>query len=149
MNNMPKKLRDDLEMDPFYHRCARKDALDDHECQGDPIRGPRGRAIEWDHALIFAGKQVQKKFAIVPLCWYAHRGPGQYKAISEWISLNRATDDELLEISHKGGKDYFRYRAVLNARFGVYKSVEILGKGPGINYGYAGGIGPVYPQQHF
>lgn len=132
MNNIPKKLRAELAEETFYHYCARQDALHDHECQRDPMRP--GQAVEWEHALVYAGKQVQKRFAIVPLCWYVHRGPGLNKEINVWIALNRASDDELLELSHKGGRDYFKYRFFLNSRFGVYP-----GENPGDNMRISGG----------
>lgn len=121
MNNMPTKLRAQLARDPFYKTCARQELLHDHECQGDPVRGAEGRVIEWEHALTYAGRQVQKRFAIVPVCWYVHRGPGVVKEINVWIALNRATTEELLELSHKGGRDYFLYKDFLNRRFGVPK----------------------------
>lgn len=119
MNNIPTKLRAQLQDDPFYQACARRLLLNDHECQGDPVRGAGGRMIEWEHALTYAGKQVQKRYAIVPLCWWAHRGPGQDKDIGVWVALNRATTDELLKLSHKGGKDYFLHKAYLNRRYGA------------------------------
>lgn len=148
MNNIPKKLAASLEADPFYHRCARRDALLDHECQGDPVRGAYGRVVEWEHALIYANRQVQKRYAIVPLCWWAHRGPGQDKELAVWIAVNRATDEELLELSAKGGRDYFRYRGYLNARFGVYNPVENGGYSEGINYGYPGESEEVVPNRY-
>lgn len=136
MTTIPKKQRAEMEQDPFYHTCARNEALHDHECQGDPIRGAYGRMIEWEHALISKGRKVQKRFAIVPICWWSHRGPGLNKEINVWIALNRASDDELLELSRLGGRDYFRYRHYLNGKFGVYKVVENAGTSTGINYGY-------------
>lgn len=30
--------------------------------------------IEWNHALIYAGKQINELFAIIALCSYCHRG---------------------------------------------------------------------------
>lgn len=144
MTPIPKKTRAELEQDPFYHRCARNDALHDHECQGDPVRGPYGRMIEWEHALILAGKKYQKPFSIVPICWWAHRGPGQNKEINVWIALNRATDEELLDLTRAGGRDYFRYRAFLNTQYGVYNPVENVG----INYGYGVDSRPVFPNAY-
>lgn len=82
--------------DSYYTRCARRDALHDHQCECDERTG---RMIEWEHAFIFAGKQIQEKWAIIPSCWWAHRGPGMVKEINEWIALNRATDEELLKYS--------------------------------------------------
>lgn len=133
-------MRDSMGLEPFYHRCARYDALHDHECQRDPLRP--SKPVDWEHALIYAGKKVQKRFAIIPICWWAHRGPGLNKEINVWIALNRATEAELLELSHKGGKDYFIERNYLNQKYGVYKPVENdgdnRGNKTGINYGYHG-----------
>lgn len=109
--------------DPFYQTCARQEALHDHECRPSPLTG---RLIEWEHALIHAGKQLQKKFAIVPLCWYVHSGPRMKKTINEWIALNRATEAELEEISR--GVNYHRYLVYLNSRFGIYLPALSWGK---------------------
>lgn len=122
--------------DPFYGSCARKAALGDHTCERDPLRPEQ--AIEWEHALYAAGKQLQQKFAIIPLCWWAHRGPGLDKDINIWIALSRATDAELLELSNMGALDYFRYRRYLIARYGVYNPVEKPVESVGIAYGYLG-----------
>lgn len=134
MNSIPKKLRADMAADPFYHACARQEALHDHECERDPLRPMQ--PVEWDHTLTCAGRQVQKKFAIVPACWWAHRGPGFVKEINIWIALNRATDEELAELTSAGGRDYFRYREYLNGKYGVYKVVEKSVDSIGINYGF-------------
>lgn len=117
MNNMPKKLREKLASDLFYRQCARQEALRDHECAPDPLTG---KLIEWEHALIYAGKQIQKEYAIVPLCWYVHRGPGFEKDVNVWIALSRATEQDILEISHKGGMDYFLRLDNLNKLYGMY-----------------------------
>lgn len=130
-----------MDLEPYYHRCARQDALHDHECAPNPLNG---RLIEWEHALIFAGKKVQKRFAIVPLCWWAHSGPGLVKEINVWIALNRATDGELLELSSGGARDYFRIRAALNKKYGVYNPGENTANSTGINYGYRGDNAPLF-----
>lgn len=134
MTVIPKKQRALMAQEPYYHRCARRDALDDHICFANPVTG---HMIEWEHALKEAGKKCQKRFSIVPLCWYTHTGPGQNKRIAEWLALNRASFEELEELTALGGRDYFRYRDWLNEQYGVYKSgdkpVEIMG----IDYGYS------------
>lgn len=135
MTTIPKKMRAEMNLEPFYHSCARKAALNDHECEANPITR---RLIEWHHAAKYAGKKIQKRSFIVPLCWWAHEGPGKDESIGLWIALNRASDDELLELSHKGGRDYFRHRAFLNQRYGVYNLVENRGNNTGINYGFLG-----------
>lgn len=121
------KLRKKLAANPFYKRCARNEALDDHQCQPDPRTG---RMIEWEHALIHAGCQVQLEFAIVPLCWWAHRGPGLVKEKNIWIALNRATDNEIVSISK--AQDYFQYRAFLNKKYGPY--IESAKREVGVEY---------------
>lgn len=120
MNNIPKKLREELAESSFYQTCSRRNALHDHDCRPDPVTG---KLIEWEHALISAGKQVQKKFAIIPICWFVHRGPGLNKEVNVWIALHRASEDELFELSKKGGVDYFMYKSYLTNKFGVYDPV--------------------------
>jgi hypothetical protein len=81
---MPPKLRRELSEDPFYQTCARKK----EECKG---------RITWEHALTYAGKQIQARFAIIPLCAFHHSvdefqdGPGLNKKINVAIALSRAT----------------------------------------------------------
>lgn len=95
MTPIPKELTVELEADPFYKVCARA-GYHDHKCQGK---------ITWEHAIIYAGKQLQKKFAIIPLCEYGHAvnfhqdGGDLKKEINLWIALSRATDEEILSIS--------------------------------------------------
>lgn len=116
MNNIPPKLRDELAHDPYYTVCALK-KLFNHRCEG---------RITWEHALIFAGKQVQARFAIVPLCEKAHSvnnfqdGGELNKERNVWVALNRGSDEELLAISKS--TDYFLERHRLNKLFRmVYK----------------------------
>jgi len=54
------------------------------------LRSCDGR-ITWEHALKYAGKQVQERFAIIPLCWYHHLGAGLNKRFNEYCALLRAT----------------------------------------------------------
>ena len=78
MNNVPKKLRDALANDPYYKRCARP-------------TGCSGR-ITWEHAFTYAGKQIQERWAIIPLCWHHHLGEGLKKSENIKIAMSRATD---------------------------------------------------------
>lgn len=107
--------------DPYYKTCARSNLLHDHMCKPDPVTG---KLIEWEHTLIFASKQVQKKFAIIPICWYVHRGPALVKEINVWIALNRATDEELREISKV--VNYFRERERLNKKYANKENHTVL-----------------------
>ena len=86
MNNIPKKLRAELGEDPYYQTCSRNELLHDHECEG---------RITWEHALIYAGKQIQARFAIIPLCEWAHLGAGLIKSINIAIAMHRATPEDI------------------------------------------------------
>ena len=116
MRTMPMKLRRECENDPAYSRCARQEALHDHICQPRPSDG---QLIEWEHAIIFAGKQVNEKWAIVPLCWYVHSGPGLVKEINVWLALNQAKDSELDAVSKV--LKYVLKRKKLNQKYGKKK----------------------------
>lgn len=81
---MPPALRKELSDDPYYRTCARKG----DDCQG---------RITWEHALTYAGRQIQERFAIIPLCAFHHSvdqfqdGRGINKRINVEIALSRAT----------------------------------------------------------
>lgn len=85
MNNIPKKVKDEILQDPFYRFCARAKEPDEI-CIG---------RITWEHALLYGGKQVQEKFAIIPLCEYHHLGDGLDKSINVRIALSRAAPQDL------------------------------------------------------
>lgn len=111
---IPQELRAEMALDPYYSICAKKGRFD-HVCSG---------RITWEHAVIYASNKVQKKWAIIPLCEFAHSvnthqdGGDLNKEINLWIAVNRATDDELRAISK--AMDYIHHRAWLNAKYGVY-----------------------------
>jgi hypothetical protein len=93
MRPISPKLKEEMERDPYYKKCAR---IQDGGCGG---------RITWEHALIFAGRQINAKWAIIPLCEY-HHAVGAYqdrgnllKEKNVWIALNRATDEELIAVS--------------------------------------------------
>lgn len=113
MNKIPPKLRSEMASDPYYEQCARREALHDHQCEADPLTR---KLIEWEHVLYFKGSQLQKKYAIIPICWLVHRGGKLDKTINEWIALNRATDQELEEISK--ATNYKHKRDYLNKIYG-------------------------------
>lgn len=71
-----------MSVDPYYQVCARKNG----ECQG---------RITWEHAFIYAGKQINEKWAIIPLCVYHHLGEGLVKNENQRIALARATPEDL------------------------------------------------------
>lgn len=104
MRAIPKKLREEMANDPFYKRCC--------------ISGSTSEKIEFHHALIYAGRQVNEKWAILPLAKSIHDNIVKYKEICDWIMLNRANDQELKKYSK--AIDYIRYRDVLNKKYGNY-----------------------------
>lgn len=124
MTRIPKTLREDMAHDPFYTVCC---------ITGE--RSTREDRIEWHHHLIYAGKQVQKKFAILPIKHSIHEKVHlpEIRERLDWIMLNRASDAELLEISRV--KDMFLYRAKLNRKFGTFEEGVPAGNESGINYG--------------
>jgi len=67
--------------------------------------GGCGGRITREHALIYAGKQIDEAWAIVLIC-ARHHSVDQYqdnglldKEKNIWIALNKATDEELIKYS--------------------------------------------------
>lgn len=95
--------------DPYYKVCAR---VNEGGCDGN---------ITLEHAILYGGKQVNEKWAIIPLCarhhgvlkWQDHGLLNKEK--NEWIALNRATDEELEALSKV--KDWKHRRDMLNEKF--------------------------------
>lgn len=79
---MPTKLRAQIAADPRMQICARAGS----ECGG---------RITWEHAITYAGKQVQEAWAIIPLCWFHHLGPGLDKAWNIRFAMTRATPEDI------------------------------------------------------
>ena len=105
MRPIPQKLKEEMATDPYYKTCARADT----ECNG---------RITWEHAFIHAGRQINEKWAIIPLCWYHHLGLGLIKVENEKIAAGRATEKDRekypsinwqyldkLRLKNEGGKD--------------------------------------------
>lgn len=115
---MSKKLRKDVGEDPEYLRCALQ------KIHPSLIGGCGGRVTR-EHALIFAGKKIQEKWAIIPCC-AKHHGVDQYldqpgqapKAMRVWVALNRGTDSDLRRFSK--AINYLRERDRLNGIYGMY-----------------------------
>ena len=75
--------------DPYYAKCA--------------VTGKRKERcrIEWHHNLIYAGRQVNERFAIIPLAQEIHDQAREKKVrdLLDWIMLSRATPEELARYS--------------------------------------------------
>lgn len=74
--------------DPYYKTCARKGS----DCQG---------RITWEHSWLYAGQQINEKWAIIPLCVYHHLGEGLNKPLNQLIALDRATPEDLAKYPNK------------------------------------------------
>jgi hypothetical protein len=84
MRPIPILLKKEILADPYYKKCARRNK----DCKG---------RITWEHAWIYSGRQINEKWAIIPLCVFHHLGEGLDKMLNCWLSLKRATATELLK----------------------------------------------------
>jgi len=107
---MPAKLRRELSEDPEYDLCSLIDL------------GGCGGGVTWEHSIIYGGRQVQERWAIIPLC-EKHHGVNGYQDVtsidknrSVWVAVNRATDEELCKVSKV--VNYIHERKRLNDMFG-------------------------------
>jgi len=112
---IPTKMREAMDAQEYYHRCARFEALHDHECEADPVRG---RLIEWEHAFTEGGAKLNEIWAIVPICWLVHRGGMLNKEINQWLALNRATPADFDKYP-KSKAAWLQKLAYLNSKYGI------------------------------
>lgn len=112
MRRIPPKLRQELDANPEYHKCA----LRPHGCYG---------RIQWHHHIIHAGKQLNEAWAIVAICEGAHNqvSPITSNALRggtcgdlDRFVLNRATTEELQAVSKS--VDYVALRDRQNKEHG-------------------------------
>lgn len=89
MRKIPNKLRQEMAKDPYYKKCAVRGFS---TCDG---------RIEWHHGIIYAGRQLNEKWAILPLCHLHHDRVcvEPYKSYILWTILERATEQELIAVS--------------------------------------------------
>lgn len=113
MTTLPLKQRSEMAADPEYSRCALQGL---HECGG---------RVSWEHAMYYAGKKIQDRWAVIPICSLGH-GVDQYqdmasvsKEVRQWIALNRATDAELAQYN-RAVPSFFFQRDRLNTKYGEY-----------------------------
>ena len=84
----------------------------------------KGRLTK-EHALIFAGKQVQEIFAVLTLCAF-HHGVDEFqdrgdmnKRKHEWIALSRATEEDFNNPKYYRN-NWKRELKLLENQFGIY-----------------------------
>lgn len=106
MRPIPPKLRAQIVADPFMLRCIHTG------CTEKP---------EWEHAFIYAGKQVNEAWAIVPVCVYHHRGAGLDKQFNQFVALNRASKDDLAKYPRT---DWEQLLTHLTQKYGVRRNTE-------------------------
>src|SRR3990167_6054640 len=127
MRVIPRKVRKEMAEDPEYKECMLK-AHTGHSCGG---------RITIEHALLFAGRQVDFKNALIAICAKGHEvdhyqdAGTMDKNMNRWTALNRMTEEEIASISKT--TDWFWEREKLNKIYGKYQRQEEL---PAINYGF-------------
>lgn len=103
MSPIPPKLRAQIDADPYFRTCARKNS----ECSG---------RITIDHAWIYGGRQIQELWAFVPVCVYHHLGAGFSRLENEWLSLARATDEDLAKYPNRNWRQIRAYYQSLKSK---------------------------------
>jgi hypothetical protein len=109
---IPKQLLNEILEDDYYRECVRHS---EGTCAG---------RITFEHCFIYAGRQVQEKWAIIPLCEYHHdvntyQDSGDLKKELNWYySLQRATVNDFHKYPRK---DWSSLRRFLVAKYGPYK----------------------------
>jgi protein involved in ribonucleotide reduction len=119
MRKIQEKLKQQLLSDDYYKKCARKDI----HCKG---------RITWEHAFIYAGKQINEKWAIIPLCEW-HHGIGQHqningldKRINQHIALERATEADLDKYPNVDWWQKISYLRKYNESKNMHKASNII-----------------------
>lgn len=80
-----------------------------------------GGRVTYEHAWVYAGKQIQEEWAIVPLCEKHHdvlnyQDSGDLnKELNQFYSLQRATDEDLQKYPRA---PWNQRKAYLNTKYG-------------------------------
>ena len=114
MNRVPQKLRRKWREENRRGEVRVCMRAGEGNCQG---------RVTAEHAIIYAGKQLQDEWAILWICAFHHEvdqfqdGGGMNKEKHVWIALNRAPEARLRELSK--GEDKIALRDRLNEKYGV------------------------------
>lgn len=112
MRPIPRKLREVLAGDPWMKVCCLR-WLAWHRCEG---------RVQWHHVWLYAGRQINEGWAIVPLCERGHDlagtlGDKESRDAVQKISLGRSCeadrmkyprvnwDQIMIKLGMKGGDD--------------------------------------------
>lgn len=113
MRQIPQKLRNRIDQDPFYRRCLRSR---EGTCSG---------RITIEHAIIVAGKQLNELWCLLPLCWHHHLGAGLDKRLNHLLAYLRASDDDLAKYP-KSRPAWEQERDFLKPLYPDYENVSFL-----------------------
>lgn len=132
MRKLSTKSKKEIKENPFYSQCA-LNGYEDHICGG---------RVTIEHAIIFAARQVDEPWALVPICAKFHgvdrfQDNGELiKEMTEWVALSRVTDSQLFEMAKfelTKMKPYQQRRKYLTGKYGIYIA-PVLPEKLGINY---------------
>lgn len=113
MRPIPEKLRRTMEADPMMKVCIHNNA----DCRNEWGSARPARA-EWEHAFIYAGRQINEWWAIIGVCWFHHRGPGLDKDFNRYRCLIRMSESDLAEAQKKyPAVDWIRERDRLRKKY--------------------------------
>lgn len=80
-------LRDRIANDPRMTTCIYvRNSAPNHLCRG---------RITWEHAWIYAGKQINEQWAIIPCCEAHNSGEAMDKNYNRYIALSQANLEEV------------------------------------------------------
>jgi len=93
MRPIPQKIRQHISEDLFYKRCIHEKREKSSSCSG---------RISMEHSWIYAGKQINELWAIVPCCIKHNVGvSGEEKDWNRYIALLRASEEDLSKYPKK------------------------------------------------
>lgn len=116
---IPKKLRDELEADPYYRRC----------CLTGAVSGP-GVVIQWHHnfeTYMHGNKgRLNEKWCILPVLKSVHEKANrtEVRELLDWVMLNRADEETLRKYSK--AVDLVHKRDWLNKKYADKKNYPLL-----------------------
>ena len=95
MRPIPSKLREEIASDPFMKKC---------------VYTGETKNISWEHCWIYAGKQVNEAWAIVPLRRDLNVNMrADVKEYCQWVSINRAIEEDFKKYPKKDWQQLKRY----------------------------------------
>jgi len=111
---IPKKLRNEMERDPYYQRCCVTGRLAVIE------------KVEWHHNFQWEGQRLNEKWAILPIAKYVHdqARTKKVKDYLDYIMLNRASESTLKKYSK--GENLIEKRDRLNKYYDNEKNIPLL-----------------------